>query len=80
MVEELRNTLDAREMELINQAKLLSESNNQIEEMNGKHEQKLLELEKNLHESKLQIEQFQEENDRLKIELENVKQIKITIK
>jgi hypothetical protein len=71
-IEELRNNLAAKEIEMLNQSKLLSEAKNAFEEMNSKREQQLLELETKLHEKNLHFDQQQNENQKFQADLENV--------
>lgn len=69
---ELRNSVAAKEMELLDQTKNLSELNNRIEELTTTHAQQLMGLEKQMHETKLYKDQLQSDNEKLKDELEMV--------
>uniref|UniRef100_A0A183BST9 Nucleoprotein TPR n=1 Tax=Globodera pallida TaxID=36090 RepID=A0A183BST9_GLOPA len=69
-IEELRNELAGKEMELLNQAKSLSEVINKMEDQRSKYEQEHLALEKSRHEAQLKVAQFQAEIENLRQELE----------
>uniref|UniRef100_A0A914I796 HAMP domain-containing protein n=1 Tax=Globodera rostochiensis TaxID=31243 RepID=A0A914I796_GLORO len=69
-IEELRNELAGKEMELLNQAKSLSEVVNKMEDQRSKYEQEHMALEKSRHEAQLKVAQFQAEIENLRQELE----------
>jgi hypothetical protein len=73
LIEELRNSLAAKEMELLNQAKELSAVSHQLQEFQSQHDQQLMEKEGMLHQANLLVEQLQGENQGLKTDSETVK-------
>ncbi|KAL3100891.1 hypothetical protein niasHT_029312 [Heterodera trifolii] len=69
-IEALRNELASKEMELLEQAKSLSEAVNKSEDERSKYEQQQMTLEKTGHEAQLKVAQCQAEIEKLQLDCE----------
>lgn len=71
-IEELRNSLSTKELELLDQTKQLNENNNQLSELNARIEQIILEKDKQINEQRHLFEKLSVEHENLRTEFENV--------
>ncbi|KAL3079750.1 hypothetical protein niasHS_014032 [Heterodera schachtii] len=69
-IEALRNELAGKEMELLEQAKSLSEAVNKSEDERSKYEQQQMTLEKTGHEAQLKVAQCQAQIEKLQLDCE----------
>nr|CAD2135700.1 unnamed protein product [Meloidogyne enterolobii] len=72
LIEDLRNAVSIKEMELLSQTKNLTETNNKLDELNAKTEQWIVEKDKETHEYKRVIDQLRLENEKLQSDFERV--------
>nr|CAD2202080.1 unnamed protein product [Meloidogyne enterolobii] len=70
LIEDLRNAVSIKEMELLSQTKILTETNNKLDELNAKTEQCIVEKDKETHEYKRVIDQLRLENEKLQSDFE----------
>uniref|UniRef100_A0A915N3W2 C2H2-type domain-containing protein n=1 Tax=Meloidogyne javanica TaxID=6303 RepID=A0A915N3W2_MELJA len=70
LIEDLRNAVSIKEMELLSQTKILTETNNKLDELNAKTEQCIVEKDKETHEYKRVIDQLRLENEKLQSNFE----------
>lgn len=71
-IEDLRNIVSVKEMELLSQTRSLTDTNNKLDELNSKTEQWLVEKDKEIHEYKRVIDQLRLENEKLQSDFERV--------